>query len=162
MWRYTGKLERRLSDIDMFIARSEFSRRKHREFGFAPPMQVSCRTFSPAISRTVPNRRRRHGPHDRPYFLTVGRLAKIKGLDSVIRAFKRYPDADLLIVGHGEELASLKAAAEGMPNVKFVGAIPNQDLRRFYEHAIAAIMPSLGYETFGIVLIEAFRSSARR
>ena len=159
LWRYTGALERRLSDVDVFIARSEFSRRKHREFGFAPPMQVMP-YFLPGDLPDRPESTSSARPHERPYFLTVGRLTKIKGLDSVIRAFKTYPDADLLIVGHGEELPALKAQADGMSNVKFVGAIPNQDLRRFYEHAIAAIMPSLGYETFGIVLIEAFRFGA--
>src|SRR5438045_1134335 len=28
LWRYTGALERRLADVDLFIARSEFSRAK--------------------------------------------------------------------------------------------------------------------------------------
>jgi glycosyltransferase involved in cell wall biosynthesis len=39
----------------------------------------------------------------------------------------------------------------------FLGRIANEALGRYYEHAIAAIMPTRGYETFGIVLIEAFR-----
>jgi glycosyltransferase involved in cell wall biosynthesis len=63
----------------------------------------------------------------------------------------------LLIIGDGEERAALEQAAAGAPNVRFLGRIPNEELRRYYEHAVAAIMPSLGYETFGIVLIEAFR-----
>ncbi len=96
-------------------------------------------------------------PQERPYFLSVGRLTRIKGLDSIIPAFRQYPDADLLIVGDGEERASLEALASGLTNVKFLGRVANEDLRRLYEHAMAAIMPSLGYETFGIVLIEAFR-----
>jgi glycosyltransferase involved in cell wall biosynthesis len=96
-------------------------------------------------------------PQERPYFLTVGRLTRIKGLDSIIPVFRQYPDADLLIVGDGEERAALEALASGIPNVKFLGRVANEDLRRYYEHAVAAIMPSLGYETFGIVLIEAFR-----
>ena len=155
-WRYTGKLERRVGNVDVFIARSEFSRQKHREFGFAPPMQV-LPYFLPGDLPDRPEATSSARPHERPYFLTVGRLTKIKGLDSLIRAFRNYPDADLLIVGHGEELGALKAQARGLSNVKFVGAVPNHDLRRFYEHAIAAVMPSRGYETFGIVLIEAFR-----
>jgi glycosyltransferase involved in cell wall biosynthesis len=108
----------------------------------------------------IPARREPSGagrPHERPYFLFVGRLERIKGLDSVIPVFARYPDADLLVVGDGDERAALEAQARSVPNVRFVGRIPNQDLGRYYEHAIAAIVPSLGYETFGIVLIEAFR-----
>ena len=29
-------------------------------------------------------------PHERPYFLFVGRLTRLKGLDSIIGAFGRY------------------------------------------------------------------------
>jgi glycosyltransferase involved in cell wall biosynthesis len=156
LWRYTGALDRRLGDVDLFIARSEFSRAKHRAFGFPKPMSVLPYFLPgefPARREPVTTPR----PHPRPYFLCVGRLTRIKGLDSAIRAFRRYPDADLLIIGDGEEKAALEREAAGAPNVHLLGRIPNEELRRYYEHAIAAIMPSLGYETFGIVLIEAFR-----
>jgi glycosyltransferase involved in cell wall biosynthesis len=156
IWRYTGALERRLPDIDLFIARSEFSRRKHHEFGFRPEMSV-LPYFLPGDIPERLDAKPEPRPHERPYFLTVGRLTRIKGLDSVIPAFKRYPDADLLIVGDGEELEALKALARDVPNVRFMGRIPNEDLGPYYQHAVAAIMPSRGYETFGIVLIEAFR-----
>ncbi len=156
LWRYTGALERRLSDVDLFIARSEFSRAKHQAFGFPKPMSVLPYFLPgrfPARRDPVSSAR----PHERPYFLCVGRLTRIKGFDAAIRACRRYPDADLLIIGDGEERAALEQAAAGAPNIRFLGRVPNEDLRRYYEHAIAAIMPSLGYETFGIVLIEAFR-----
>ena len=156
IWRYTGALERRLPDIDLFIARSEFSRRKHQEFGFRPEMRV-LPYFLPGVIPERLNRKPELRPHERPYFLTVGRLTRIKGFDSLIPAFRRYPDADLLIVGDGEELEPLKALARDVPNVRFMGRIPNEDLGLYYQHAVAAIMPSRGYETFGIVLIEAFR-----
>jgi glycosyltransferase involved in cell wall biosynthesis len=156
LWRYTGALERRVGDVDLFIARSEFSREKHRAFGFKPPMQVLPYFLQGEIP-AQPERRSTGRPHERPFFLTVGRLTKIKGLETAIRAFAQYADADLLIIGDGEEMAPLQALAAGLPNVKFLGRIANDQLGRYYEHAIAAIMPSLGYETFGIVLIEAFR-----
>ena len=155
LWRYTGLLERRLAEVDLFIARSGFSRDKHHEFGFPKPMSV----LPYFLSGTFPEHPEPAGPrpHERPYFLSVGRLTRIKGLDSVIPAFRRYPHADLLIIGDGEERAALEALARDVPNVKFLGRVANENLRPYYRHAIAAIMPSLGYETFGIVLIEAFR-----
>jgi glycosyltransferase involved in cell wall biosynthesis len=156
LWRYTGKLRRRLSGVDLFIARSEFSRNKHHEFGFPKPMEVLPYFLAGAMpERSEPPDGRR--PHDRPYFLSVGRLTRIKGLDAVIPAFARYPDADLLIIGDGEERAALQGLARDVPNVKLLGRVANENLRPYYQHAIAAIMPSLGYETFGIVVIEAFR-----
>jgi glycosyltransferase involved in cell wall biosynthesis len=156
LWRYTGALERQLPSVDMFIARSEFSRRKHQEYGFPQPMRV-LPYFLPGPFPAAPPARETSRPHPRPYFLFVGRLVRIKGLASLIPAFSRYPDADLLIVGDGEEEAALRALASQTPNVRFVGRVPNEQLATYYEHAIASIVPSLGYETFGIVLIEAFR-----
>ena len=38
LWRNTGFMERSLADVDTFIALSEFSRNKHREFGFPRDM----------------------------------------------------------------------------------------------------------------------------
>jgi glycosyltransferase involved in cell wall biosynthesis len=60
-------------------------------------------------------------------------------------------------VGDGEDAPMLTRLAAGNPRVHFIGRVSNQDLARYYRHAIAAIVPSVGYETFGIVLIEAFR-----
>ncbi len=156
LWRYTGLLERRSSGVDLFIARSDFSRAKHREFGFREPMQV-LPYFLPGTIPEKPESSRAARPHERPYFLSVGRLTRMKGFDSVIPVFRRYPDADWLIVGDGEEGAALRELAADVPNVTFLGRVENEDLWRYYEHAIAAIVPSTGYETFGIVLIEAFR-----
>lgn len=155
VWRYTNMLDRAIGQVDLFVARSEFSRKKHEEFGFTRPMAVLPYFLPDAPAETTRTRTAR--PHDRPYFLYVGRLTKIKGVDSVIPAFKGYPDADLLVIGDGEELAALKTLATGVPNVKFLGRVANDKLGPYYEHAIAALVPSVGFETFGIVLIEAFR-----
>ena len=156
VWRHTGALGRALPHVDLFIARSEFSREKHRAFGFSRPMEV-LPYLLPGEIPAVPESTRARRPQERPYFLFVGRLTRIKGLDSVIPVVGRYPDADLLVIGDGEERGSLEAQARAFPNVRFLGRVPNEQLGQYYEHAIASIVPSLGYETFGIVLIEAFR-----
>jgi glycosyltransferase involved in cell wall biosynthesis len=98
-------------------------------------------------------------PHPRPYFLFVGRLEKIKGLDDVIPLFRDYPDADLLIAGDGEYGETLRALGQGIERVRFLGRVTPEELRRYYQHAIALIVPSVCFETFGIILIEAFKQS---
>lgn len=161
LWRYTGYLERQLKHIDAFIAMSEFSRDKHKEFGFTRPMEV-VNYFLPDEGQAVsgsPGESISKSPSARPYFLFVGRLERIKGLDDVIPVFTQYPDADLLIAGDGTHGAALKKLAEGIPNVRFVGRLGQAELDRYYRHAIALIVPSAGFETFGIILIEAFRQS---
>jgi glycosyltransferase involved in cell wall biosynthesis len=157
LWRYTGLLERELGHVDAFIAMSEFSRQKHREFGFARDMEV-VPYFLPD-SGPVRDQLEVDGasPHPRPYFLSVGRLEVIKGLDDVIPVFRHYQDADLLIVGDGEYAGALRAKAADLPNVRFLGRIAPDALRPYYQHALALIASSVCFETFGIVLIEAFR-----
>ena len=155
LWRWTGYLERELRHVDAFIAMSEFSRRKHQEFGFPREMEVLPYFLpdpEPAGARVGGA-----SPHGRPYFLFVGRLEKIKGLDDVIPVFRDYPGADLVIAGDGEYGATLRALGAGMPNVRFLGRVPLEELRRYYEHAIGLVVPSVCFETFGIILIEAFR-----
>lgn len=154
-WRYSGYLERELRHVDTFIAKSDFSREKHREFGFPRDMEV--------VPYFLPDGTGEPGgggstPHDRPYFLFVGRLEKIKGLDDVIPVFAANRDADLLIAGTGEHEPVLRRLAADSPAVRFLGRLPPDELGRYYRHALALIVPSICFETFGIILIEAFRT----
>jgi glycosyltransferase involved in cell wall biosynthesis len=140
-----------LDHIDLIVSKSEFSRDKHKEFGlkrdmtpipyFLPPIEDGGAVAS----------------HERPYFLFVGRLEKIKGLQDVFPAFENYPDADLLILGDGEYSSELKGLAKGNDRIKFLGRKPLDELNAYYRGALGLIVPSVCYETFGIILIESFR-----
>ena len=145
LWRYTNALAREGRHVDAFIAMSEFSRAKHREFGFPFDMEV-LPYFLPDLPPAAqapeagPNDA---SPHERPYFLFVGRLEKIKGLDDVIPLFRDYTDADLLVAGDGEYADTLRALGRDLPRVKFLGRVPLDDLARYYRHAVALIVPSV-------------------
>jgi glycosyltransferase involved in cell wall biosynthesis len=159
LWRYTGLLERQLAHVDGFIAKSEFSRRKHAEFGFPRAMHV-IPYFLPddAATGVTGGTTAGEAPNGgRPYFLFVGRLERIKGLDDVIPAMAAHPEADLLIAGDGEYGAQLRELGRDVPNVRFLGRIAPDALRSLYAGAVALVVPSVCYETFGIILIEAFR-----
>jgi glycosyltransferase involved in cell wall biosynthesis len=152
-WRRTRMLAREAQHVDAFIAKSEFSRDKHRVFGFPREMEV-IPYFLPDIATagvTTP-------PHPRPYFLFVGRLEKIKGVQDIIPIFAGDDGPDLLIAGTGEYEQVLRDQAEGRPRVRFLGRLAPEDLPAYYRHASALIVPSLCYETFGIIIIEAFRA----
>jgi glycosyltransferase involved in cell wall biosynthesis len=156
LWRYTGAVERAGRHIDAYIAMSEFSRAKHREFGFPYEMDVLPYFLpdpEPAPAAVEP----RASPHDRPYFLFVGRLERIKGVETLFPALRAYPAADLLIAGDGLEGQALREQAADCPRIKFLGRLTQSRLADYYRHAIALIVPSVGFETFGIILIEAFR-----
>ena len=150
-WRWTGFMERQAENIDLFIAKSVFSKKKHAEFGFKPEMQV-VPYFLPDIEPSEEK-----AAHDRPYFLFVGRLEKIKGLQDVIPIFETYEGADLVICGDGEYREELERLAAGNPRVIFKGRMGLDALNAWYRGALGLIVPSVCYETFGIILIESFR-----
>jgi glycosyltransferase involved in cell wall biosynthesis len=152
LWRHTGLLERQLDHMDAVIAMSEFSRDKHREFGLGRSMEVVPGFLAPDESAPAAA-----SPHPRPYFLCLGRLTRIKGLADVIPVFRDRPPADLVVAGTGEEEPALRALAAGSPAIHFAGRVPAASIAAYYRHALALIAPSAGYETFGFVLIEAFR-----
>ena len=156
LWRYTRYLDRQLDQIDVVIAKSEFSRQKHAQFGLSKSMEV-IPYFLPDEAKH--KRTLYSSPNPRPYFLFVGRLEIIKGLEEPIRIFTNYKEADLLIIGSGDNEVELKRMCIHASNIKFLGAISSDQLRQYYQHAIALIVPSVCFETFGIVIIEAFREA---
>ena len=68
------------------------------------------------------------------------------------------PEADLLILGDGDYAGELKRLAGGQsPNIQFLGRKSPEELDAYYRGALGLIVPSVCYETFGIILIESFR-----
>jgi len=95
-------------------------------------------------------------PQEAPYFLFVGRLELIKGLQTLIKVWDRAPQCDLLVAGTGSYEPELRAMAAGNPRIKFLGPLPQPELGALYYHALACIIPSVTYETFGMTSVEAF------
>jgi glycosyltransferase involved in cell wall biosynthesis len=83
----------------------------------------------------------------------VGRLARSKGFDVLIRAFREaaLPGARLVLVGEGRERAELEALARGLP-VRFLGF--RADAKDFYQAFDLFVSPSRS-EPLGRVLFEA-------
>ena len=100
---------------------------------------------------------------DGPTVLFVGRLEPRKGLVYLVRAFLRlkpaFPRLRLLVVGRDDRGRQDKAMALVPPRLRpdlvFVGAVPQADLPSYYASADVFCAPSLGGESFGIVLAEA-------
>ncbi|MBP6442994.1 MAG: glycosyltransferase family 4 protein, partial [Gemmatimonadales bacterium] len=158
LWRYTGAMARGLAKMDLVIALSEFSRDKHREGGVTRPMTV-LPNFVPDQPAPVDPLAEPHGPaRRRPYFLFVGRLERIKGLDDVIPRFRELPDVDLLIVGEGSDGARLREVGCDLSNVHFLGRIAHERVASYYRDAIATVVPSMGFEAFARVLIESMQA----
>jgi glycosyltransferase involved in cell wall biosynthesis len=153
LWRYTGTLKRCGAHVDQFVSPSRFTARMHAERGFPYPVEHLPYFIEPADADWhQPGPR----PHERPYVLIVGRLERIKGIQTVIPLWSRIQDADLLLVGTGNYEAELRAQAAGNPRIHFLGARSPRDLGNLYYHAVTCIIPSITFETFGMINIEAF------
>lgn len=153
-WRYTGLLQRAVQHVDAFLAPSLFAADMHAQRGLHIPTYhlphfIPDPPGAAAAEAAVPN-------NGRPYFLFVGRLEKIKGLQDVIPQMAHIEGADLIIIGDGAYRATLETLAAGNPRVRFLGALPYENLAAYYAHALALLVPSLCYETFGQIVMEAF------
>ncbi len=155
LWRYTGLLKREAGHVDMFLAPSTFTLEAHRARGFTAPM-TQLPHFLPLEEEPEAADDGSTGEGRRPYFLVVGRLERLKGVQTLIDVFRRYDAADLVVVGEGTFGEELRQRAAGLAHVQFTGRLPFDSLRRHYRGAIALLAPSVGYETFGMTTIEAF------
>ncbi|MDR4499611.1 MAG: glycosyltransferase family 4 protein [Candidatus Scalindua sp.] len=156
LWRYTRMLEKSLRNVDYFISPSMFTIKKHHELGLKIPF-VHMPYFLPlSEENSYENYKDDEQKPHKPYFLFVGRLEKIKGVQNLIPVFKNYSGAELLIAGDGEFGETLKSLAKGNDNVRFLGRTNHCELRKLYKNALAVIVPSICYEVFGIIIIESF------
>ncbi len=156
LWRHTGLMEKTLRHVDCFIAPSRFTLAKHLETH--PDISIThIPHFLPkpeeANEISVPTPPPAEG---RLYFLYVGRLEKIKGVQNLIPVFQNRPDYDLLVAGDGEYRQELVELAGNARNVKFLGKLNYEKLKELYRGAVAVVVPSICYETFGMIIIEAF------
>lgn len=98
----------------------------------------------------------------------LGRLVPRKGCMELLKAISLLCDRlenkniEVLVGGTGPELQKLKMYCErnGLSQVRFLGFVEEKDKASLLASAEIAIFPSLGGESFGIVLIEAMAAGA--
>lgn len=130
--------------------------------------------YFPGEYQVIPNGidTEKFGPHVQPLkkyddgklnILFVGRLDKRKGFQHLLHAFPeikaRVPEARLLVVGAYDKEDKEKyvryVRKRGLRDVKFVGYVSAEDLPRYYRTAHVFCAPATGFESFGLVLLEA-------
>jgi D-inositol-3-phosphate glycosyltransferase len=128
------------------------------------PCGVDTDLFTPGDRAEA---RQRLGLDDRPVLLWVGRMAPIKGLDTLLDTVARLreggQDMRLLVVGgdadeptsgHETSLRHRIARLGLVDSVRFVGPQPQSVLPLYYAAADLTVLPSY-YESFGMVALEA-------
>ena len=97
---------------------------------------------------------------DKLNILFVGRPEKRKGLDTLLRAYPRVraerPDTRLIVVGAGNfDRYKRKVRSMRLADVVFAGHVSYDDLPRYHHSADVFCAPATGFESQGIVLLEA-------
>ncbi len=91
--------------------------------------------------------------------LFIGRLARYKGVDVLLRALERVPDLRLDIVGTGPEAPRLRTLAQALAitdRVRWYGEYPDEDIPRRMAESHFLVLPSVSVEEmFGLVAVEA-------
>jgi glycosyltransferase involved in cell wall biosynthesis len=124
------------------------------------PNGVNSEVFNPKIY-DVRKSREKIGIKKENVIVFIGRLARHKGVDCLIRALQfvkiYFPDVLLLVVGDGIEKCHLEYLCRKLEinsNVKFLGSLPYEDVPLILSSASVLVHPSF-YEGIPTVVLEA-------
>ena len=129
--------------VSRYIALNVFCRNKFIEGGLPAKLIAVKPNF---VDVPVQQNMQRQG------FLFVGRLSSEKGLESLAMAVALLPNAQVRVAGSGPQAALLDMA----PGVTKLGRLSSKDVHLEMRASVAVVVPSIWYETFGMVVIEAF------
>jgi glycosyltransferase involved in cell wall biosynthesis len=112
----------------------------------------------PSTRLNLENRSRGEGLH----FTFVGTLIPSKGLDVLIRAFKRLESQNVSLAVYGREdvapfeyRSQLKELSQGDDRIRFLGPFSQEQRVQVYEKTDVVVIPSRFPETFSLVAHEA-------
>lgn len=143
------RLWKRWSSVfDRIVANSEATRSTLEKAGVANLMMIPC---------GVPDRPSTQPMADVPTVIFAGRITVQKGVHVLLDAWRsvaaHLPGSRLLIAGDGPERERLEQLAP--PGVVFVGQLSSEELGHLASTAWIQVVPSLGFEPFGLVTAEA-------
>jgi glycosyltransferase involved in cell wall biosynthesis len=150
-------VRRTLEGVDCFVAPSCFLARKVLSMGLPARRVEVMRNFLPrGRLRSLPSR-----DQPRQGALYVGRLSREKGVDVLVRAWAGRWDVPLTIAGEGPlrgDLLRLAASVDG--DVRFLGWLEHDDVRRHLQRCAVLCVPSACYENAPLIALEAMAEGA--
>lgn len=137
-------------NVDKFLASSNYMKKTCSEFGIPADKIITFNNFVEIPPTPIKSN------NSKSYFLYFGRLAKEKGLNTLITTFKNL-DQQLLIVGSGPEYVSLKSSIikKNISNIKLLGLKQGSELQEIINNAKAILVPSIWPENFSCSILEA-------
>jgi glycosyltransferase involved in cell wall biosynthesis len=146
------KLKNDIFKADIIIVHSDFVKQKVEEFTKIP-VKVIPYPYLGEINRTE----RKIGKKLKLLF--IGRIIKQKGVHIIPEIARELNgnniDYEIDVIGDGPLLQRLRVISKNL-NIKYHGAIYDEKIKkRFFLNSDILLVPSLGEEPFGIVILEA-------
>ena len=137
------------------VALTEFDRRKLLEFNRLHPMFDADRLVVKPNPVCVPDGPVTPWENRKNQMLFAGRLEELKGLHTVLEAWRLLGDAAPTLLVAGEGPLGDWARAQNLPNVRFLCQLSRMDLHARMAESRAVVAASLCYESFALVPAEA-------
>jgi len=137
--------------IDAYICLTEFQKKIFTDAGY-PEEKIFIKPN--LVEDTFTGRSNKIGD----YLVFIGRLGEEKGLRTLIEAWRWLPDIPLKVIGDGPDASAFKTLVSSLKirNIEFLGYLPHNKSMDILDNARFLVMPSIWYETFGLVIVEAF------
>lgn len=153
LWRYYRSLIKKFHNIDAIITPSDYMKGLLSNYSI-PTKIKTIPNFAPHSIETV------KPVFNFPYFLFVGDLSRIKGIENLLRAYLKICDkidANLLIVGDGQLKTKINEQiinSDKQDRIKLMGKLHNDSLSNLYKNALATVIPSTCSENCPLVALE--------
>lgn len=135
--------------VDLYIALSDFARKKYIQGGF-PAEKIMVK---PNFVHPDPGQ----GSGQGGYAIFIGRLSPEKGVETLLNAWRKLgAKIPLKIVGEGPLAPQVAEAAQPGKGIEWLGRKPLHEVYNLIGEAAFLVFPTEGYETFGRVAVEAF------
>ncbi len=146
---------------EFYINNLKFSEHKV----FVVPAGVNLEEFDLITSEEIYEIRKQYNLEKPFNVLYAGRVAKIKGLDILIKAISKLDNTNIRLTIAGPDFGALTELQELSQNldladrVTFTGALERRKFCTLIKSCDISVLPSYGGEAFGIVLAEAMACS---
>jgi glycosyltransferase involved in cell wall biosynthesis len=135
-------------NVTLFIALTNFGKTKLIQADFSEEQIVVVPNATSVSRATMPA-----DPVDGECIAFAGRISPEKGVDTLLSAAEQIGQIPVKIAGGGPLVSRMKDRAPY--NVQFVGILSQDRLLSFYRKSRFAVVPSVWYEPFGLVVVDA-------
>lgn len=139
--------------VNGYIALTEFNKNKLmnliKDEGkiYVKPNFVKCTNDDIYKKRKIEN-----------YFVFIGRLDRLKGIDLIVECWKNIKDSELVVIGDGPFKKELHEFIykNNIQNIKMLGFMKREEAFEIIKYSTAVVIASQCYEGFPLTIVESF------